>query len=160
MQVKVTIYNIRNGAMRMLVSTSIKFILEHISLIHRLPDIVYLYISRSFVTLKIQVKVTMQKFRNSSIRWLLSTSAKVVLKHVSLALNQVKVTDCNFCNYINRWQIPKSTNVSHTFLRQLLPFQRYQKFIIFYRQKVGKSHEVQFSQLHHLIANVTIYKCL
>ena len=54
----------------------------------------------------------------------------------------------------------KSTNVIHTFLRQLLPFQRYNFFFNFYLQRVGQvgqvgqDHGVQFSQLHHSIANV------
>ena len=52
----------------------------------------------------------------------------------------------------------KSTNVSHTFLRQLLPSERC--FNFFYLQKVGQGHGVQFSQLHVSMANVKIYKCL
>ena len=34
------------------------------------------------------------------------------------------------------------------------------KIGLFYLQKVGQGHGVQFSQLHHLMANVNIYKCL
>ena len=41
---------------------------------------------------------------------------------------QVKVMECKFRNYTIRWQKSKSTHVSHTFLRQLLLFQRYNNF--------------------------------
>ena len=33
--------------------------------------------------------------------------------------------ECKFLNYISRWQLSKSTNISHTFLHSLLSFQRY-----------------------------------
>ena len=49
---------------------------------------------------------------------------------------QVKVTKCNFCNYIIRWPILLSTNISYKFLHQLLPFQRC-IFFHFYFQKVS-----------------------
>ena len=34
------------------------------------------------------------------------------------------------------------------------------KILHFYTKKVGQDHEVPFSQLHHSMANVKIYKCL
>ena len=36
-----------------------------------------------------------------------------------------QVTESNFCNDTIQWQMSKLTNVSHKFLCQLLPFQRY-----------------------------------
>ena len=67
---------------------------------------------------------------------------------------------CNFRNYIIRWKMLKSTNVSHTFLRQLLPFQRYKnfKFFTFKSRSRSQSHEVQFSRLRHSMENVKIFK--
>ena len=49
---------------------------------------------------------------------------------------QVNVTECNSRNYSIEWQIQKSTNVSHTFLRYFLPFKRCKnfKFLSFKKQ--------------------------
>ena len=59
-------YNVRNGIIRWPVSTSIKVVLEHISL-----TILNIMISRNFVTLKKYFKVTMHNIRNGAIRWLI-----------------------------------------------------------------------------------------
>ena len=54
----------------------------------------------------------------------------------------------------------KSTTVYYTFFALARAISEVGQFIKMCLPKVGQSHVVQFSQLHHSIANVKIYKCL
>ena len=50
----------------------------------------------------------------------------------------------NFLNYTIRWKISKSINVTHTFLRQLLTFQRYKNSTFVTSKKQVKVTECNF----------------
>ena len=70
----------------------------------------------------------------------------------------MKVRKCNFGKY-------HLENIKiHKYLPQIMvkapTVSKIQKFQIFYLQRVGRGHGVQFSQLHGLMANVKIDKSL
>ena len=54
----------------------------------------------------------------------------------------------------------KRTNVCRTFFTLALTISEIYIILIFYLQKLGHGHRMQFSQLHHSMANVKVYKCL
>ena len=56
----------------------------------------------------------------------------------------------------SKWQNLQMSSI--TFLHNLLPFTDITILIL--PLIVGQGHGVQFSQLHHSLANVKIYKCL
>ena len=67
--------------------------------------------------------------------------------------------ECNFRNHTIRWQIAKSTNVSHKFCAVCSYCFTNILFNILYLQDLGQGHGVQFTQLHHSMANIKICIC-
>ena len=123
----IKMYNIPNGTIRWRISTSIKIVLEHFSPALIISQILNMN-STNFATLKIQVRVTMRNIRNGTIRWLVSTSIKVVFEYFSYALIvfqilnnmlfrnvvtlkiQINIIVFNSRNGAIRWQIPDSVS--------------------------------------------------
>ena len=54
------------------------------------------------------------------------------------------VTECNLCSCTIRQQMLKSANVSHKFLPELLPFQRYKNVMFFTSKKQANVTECNF----------------
>ena len=65
----------------------------------------------------------------------------------------VKVTEYNFHSGTIRWQISKYAKVVMLIFALALIVNEYNRL----SKKIGQGQEVQFSQWHHLMANIKIY---
>ena len=91
MKVKVTEYNIQNGAVRCLTSTSLKIIIQIFDLALSFWDWLF-----KFVTWKILVKVTEYNIRNDANQCWISTFINVLKCIFALALTFFKVLTFKF----------------------------------------------------------------
>ena len=115
-EVKVTMYNIRNVFIFWRISASIMVILAIFRLLALFVfQILYIYISRKFVTLEILVKVTMYKTSNGAIRWLVSTSIKIFLVHLYLALTVFQILMFIYFHiFFDLENVGQCHNIQHT----------------------------------------------
>ena len=121
-------YNIRNGVIRRLVSTSIKIVLDYFC---QLSPFSSYYILNDFQKLRDLEHIGQSHEYNipiGAIQWLISTSIKVVVEHLSLALAVFYILyNMIFRNFVTL-------------------------------NNIGQGHDLQHSQWRHSMANINLYK--
>ena len=139
----------------------------------------YGYISSVYISFQVVQLIAFRRMPASMLGSLVAlalTVSEIITKHFKMLTfkKQVKVMENNnFSNDTIPWQMLQSTKNFHTFLRQLLPFQRYKEIIFDFQEEVkvmkcnfrnyiiqqhiSKSSNVSYTHLRQLLP-FQIYK--